>query len=107
MDDDTKQYTIQVKGTAYKFKPLDLEAVNRLQVISLMDASPGVMTKGMLRLIKLSMGDEQWDDLATRVMTGEVELQKELNPLADKLVKRTVKDLKERQEAAESSNDDE
>lgn len=98
MDDDTKRYTIQVKGKAYKFLPIDLDAIARLQVIGLMEPSAGVTTKATLSLIKNTMLPEDWDDLANRFMRQEIDLKKELGPIFDKLLKRTVKDLKAEQE---------
>lgn len=91
--DDKKRYTIPVKGEAYKFRPLDLEALGRLQLIDYMNVSGGVAMKAMMRLLEQSLGPEAWDTFSTKLVLGDIPLG-ELNPLFDKLLKRTIKDAK-------------
>lgn len=106
MDDDTKRYTIQVKGKAYRFRPLDLEELSRIRLLQFMDVSDGVSTKAVMGLLKRSFGEgDEWDAFAMRFVSGEVPLE-ELKPILDKLIKRTVKDAKESTEDAAASHDD-
>lgn len=100
--DETKRYTLQIKGTAYKFAPLDLEEVGRLQILSQMNVSDKLTVKSTMGLLKTSLGEAEWDALAMRFVSGEVPLT-ELKPVFEKLMKRTLKDA----QADGSSDDDE
>lgn len=100
--DENKRYTLQIKGTAYKFAPLDLEAVGRLRIMSQMNVSDNLTVKSTMGLLRASLGDDEWDALAMRFVSGDVPLS-ELKPVFEKLLKRTLRDA----EAAESSDDGE
>lgn len=89
--DDKKRYTIQIVGEAYKFRPLDLEALGRFQLLGYMNVSGGVAMKALMKLLETSLGPEAWDSFSTKLVLGEIPLS-ELNPLFDKLLKRTLKD---------------
>ena len=88
---DEKKQTIQVKGVAYKFAPLDLEAVGRVDLLRHMDVSDAVTVKAVMGLIKKSLGNDDWDELVTRFVSGEVPLS-ELTVILEKLLKRAAKD---------------
>jgi hypothetical protein len=100
--DESKRYTIQVKGTAYRFAPLDLEHLGRVELLNHMDVSPSVTVKAVMGLLKRSLGDAEWDALATRFVSGDVPLT-ELKTVLEKLAKRTAKDAP----AASDSDDGE
>lgn len=89
--DDTKQYfTVQVKGEAYRFHPMDLEAVQRLGIVQAMSPSAPVLMKAIFAPMKAAAVDEaSWDALTTRLVEGTVTLD-DMTALLDKLVKRTV-----------------
>lgn len=92
--DENKRYTLQIKGTAYKFAPLDLEAVGRLRIMSQMNVSDNLTVKSTMGLLRTSLGDEEWDALAMRFVSGEVPLN-ELKPVFEKLLKKTLKDAQD------------
>jgi len=72
--DDTKQYVTQIKGTAYRFAPLDPKDVERVGVITTMNAGAAKMAKAMFRALSAAAGPEQWDDLTDRYVAGEIPL---------------------------------
>lgn len=101
--DDTKRYTIQIKGVAYKFKPLDREGLSNFHLLDLMEVSPGVKTKAIFRILKETMDPDDWDALALRFFSKEVPLT-ELKVIIDRLLKKTQKDWKDAE--TDSSDDD-
>lgn len=91
--DEKKRYTIQVSGEAYRFAPLDLEALGRFQLLKYMDVSDGVATKAVMKLLEKSLGQEAWDKFSTKLVLGDIPI-KDINTTFDKLLKRTMKDAK-------------
>jgi hypothetical protein len=100
--DEKKRYTIQVSGEAYRFAPLDLEALGRFQLIQYMDVSEGVALKAVMKLLEKSLGPEAWDKFSTGLVLGAIPI-KDINTTFDKLLKRTMKDAKA--DAAVSDDD--
>lgn len=100
--DEKKRYTIQVSGEAYRFAPLDLEALGRFQLIQYMDVSEGVALKAVMKLLEKSLGQEAWDTFSTKLVLGDIPI-KDINTTFDKLLKRTMKDAKA--DAAVSDDD--
>lgn len=72
--DDTKHYTMQIKGTAYRFKPLPAAEIERVVVIMNMNANQTKTLRVLSRVLSESAGPEQWDALTDRLIAGEVEL---------------------------------
>lgn len=93
MDDDTKRYKIQVKGTAYTFRPIDLNALAKLGVVQAMGPSTSVLLKAMFGPLQSAADPEEWDSLTTRYVAGEVATE-DLVSLLSKLTERTSKDVK-------------
>lgn len=93
MDDD-KQYTIQIKGTAYKFRPIPDEDLARIQLVFNMNASLPKTLKAITRLLKESVGGEQWDALTDRLIDKEITLDEMVSLPIKRLVERQVKDAK-------------
>lgn len=89
---DSKQYTIQIKGTAYRFKPIPDDDIVRVQLIFNMNASPTKTVKAITRILKASAGDEQWDLLTDRLIEEEISLQDMVVTPVKELVKRQTKD---------------
>lgn len=94
MDDDTKRYKIQIKGTAYTFAPLPDEDLVKLQLIFNMSASPAKTVKALTRVLKASTGDLQWDELTDRLINDELTLEEMVVKPVKELMKRQTKDLK-------------
>jgi len=93
MDDDSRTITMQIKGEAYRFAPLDPEDLGRYKLLGLMDVSDGVQTKALFTLLRKSLGDDVWDGLAMRFVTEQVPLKTELPRIFKKLVNAAVKDV--------------
>lgn len=89
---DDKKIKVQVKGTAYTFKPLDMNEVARLGVIVAMDASQMILLKALLRIIQTAADKDEWDELTDRLAAHEVEPE-DLVELFKKLSAKTAKVL--------------
>jgi len=90
--DDTKQYTIQVKGKAYKFTPIPDSDIEKIMMLMNMNASPFKIVKGLTYVLKDSSGEDQWDEITDRMITGELGIRDITVEIFDKLVKRQRKD---------------
>lgn len=88
---DEKQYTIQVKGTAYKFAPISSEDATMITAVINMNASPVKVIKAMTRVMGNSTGAEQWDVITDRLIAGEITLS-DLMEAFKKLSTKTSKD---------------
>jgi hypothetical protein len=92
--DDEKRYTIQIKGTAYKFRPLPDEDLGRLQLIFNMNASVAKTLKAITAVLKESVGPEAWDELTDRLITKELTIHDIVGDPVKKLIERQLKDRK-------------
>lgn len=99
---DEKQYKIQIKGTAYTFKPIPFEDVERVNLVLNMNASPMKTFKVLTRIMSESAGPEQWDVLTDLLIDKTVDLNEITGEVFSKIVKRQLKDRK-----AETAGDDE
>lgn len=88
---DEKYYTIQVKGTAYRFEPLSQDQLAKFAIVANMGASPNMTIKALTNILGRSAGAEQWDAITNRLILDEITL-KDLTDLFGKLVKRQSKD---------------
>lgn len=87
---DEKYYTIQVKGTAYRFEPLSQDQLTKFAIVANMGASPNMTIKVLTHTLGKSAGAEQWDAITNRLIIDEVTI-KDLTDLFGKLVKRSGK----------------
>lgn len=69
---DEKHYTIQIKGTAYKFRPIPDEDAARVVVVANMGATTTKTIKAVMHVLASSAGAEQWDAITDRLITKEV-----------------------------------
>jgi len=99
MDDDAKYYTIQIKGTAYRFTPVTSEDVLTIQTLSSMGAGTAVYVKALMDIMSASVGDEQWKALIDRVAAREVRYD-DLFGAFKRLAERQGKDLTPEDESA-------
>ena len=89
---DDKRYTIQIKGTAYRFKPLPEEDITRIVLVSNMNASSTKTIKIVFKVLSEAAGPEQWDALTDRLIAKEISVNDIATDLFAKLVKRQSKD---------------
>lgn len=94
MDDETKQYKIQIKGTAYTFRPLSDDDLANLQLIFHMNASTTRQLRAITAALKTSLGVDQWDELTDRLIAKEVTILDIAGDPVKKLIERQVKDRK-------------
>lgn len=88
---DEKYYTIQVKGTAYRFEALPQEQLAKFAIVANMGASPNMTIRALMNVLGKSAGAEQWDAITNRLILDEISI-KDLTDLFSKLVKRSGKD---------------
>lgn len=89
---DEKYYTIQIKGKAYRFKPLSTEDLERVIMIRNMSVSEMKTIRALTRVLSTSAGPEQWDDLTDRYVAKEIDLTDFTVAVFQKLIKRQDKD---------------
>lgn len=89
---DEKQYTIQIKGTAYRFKPLPPDDIERLMMVMHLGVSNSKVVRALTRVLAESAGPEQWDAITDRYMNGEILVQDFTTTVFEKLIKRQAKD---------------
>lgn len=95
---DDKYYTIQIKGTAYRFSPLAEDDVARVVTVINMGASPVKSLKVIMKVLSTAAGAEQWDAITDRLIDGELAVE----DISGKLFKK----LMERQKADQPSAED-
>jgi hypothetical protein len=92
---DNKQYTIQVKGTAYRFQPIPLGDIEKVNLVLHMNASPMKSFKMLTRVISESAGPDQWDALTDLLIESQVTLDEITSQIFSKICKRQMKDMKD------------
>lgn len=88
---DEKQYTIQIKGTAYRFRAVPQEELAKFAIVANMGASPTKTIKVLTHVLGKSAGTEQWDAITDRLIDGEIVLSN-LTEAFGKLVKKQTQD---------------
>jgi|GEM_PF-4813841 len=86
MGDDT-YYTIQVKGTAYRFAPVPKDDLVMVLTVVNMGASAVKPLKALTRVLADSAGPEQWDTLTDLLIEKRI-VPQDLMDLFSELVKR-------------------
>lgn len=89
---DEKHYTVQIKGTAYRFQPLPKDDVERLGMLSNMTVAGTKVFKMLTRLLAASAGPEQWDKITDRYVNGEIGHSEFTTDLFKRLMERQAKD---------------
>lgn len=89
---DDKYYTIQIKGKAYRFKPLPTPDLERIIMVRNMNVSETKVIKALTKALATSAGPEQWDEITDRYVAGEIELTAFTVDVFQKLIKRQDKD---------------
>jgi hypothetical protein len=89
---DEKYYTVQLKGVAYRFAPLDPEDVKKLITALHLNVSGAKMVKALTKILSESAGDEQWDAITDRYLSDELQLDEFTVGLFERLIKRQDKD---------------
>lgn len=92
MDDDTKRYTIQIKGKAYQFKPIPSEDLSMVIMVLNMGASQTKTLKALSKVVANAAGPEQWDALTDRLIASEVNIEEITVGVMKRLVERQSKD---------------
>ena len=92
MDDDTKQYKIQFKGTAYTFMAIPEDDIVMITTVANMGASPLKAYKALLRVLGASAGKEQWDAITDRLIAKEVGIN-DFSDLFTRLMNKQRKDM--------------
>lgn len=88
---DEKYYTIQVKGTAYRWQPIPASDVEMLATVVNMGASTLKSYKALLRILAASAGPEQWDVISDRLIERELSTE-DFSGVFKRLIERQRKD---------------
>lgn len=88
---DEKLFSVQIKGTAYKFKPIPKEGLTLLMLVMNMGASQTKILKALTKVLGESAGPEQWDAITDRLIDGEVSIEDVSSSLLKTIVKRQTK----------------
>lgn len=88
---DEKQYTVQIKGTAYKFRPITKEGFTLLMLVMNMGASQTKILKALTKVLGESAGPDQWDAITDRLIAGEVDIEDVSTSLLKTIIKRQSK----------------
>lgn len=69
---DEKYFTIQVKGTAYRFTPLPADDIEMVITVLSMGGSLSQSIKALAKGLEPSLGSEQWSALTDRMISKEI-----------------------------------
>lgn len=100
---DEKQHTVQVKGTAYKFRPIPPDKLSMLVFVTNMNASSTKILSAVTNVLSESAGAEQWDAITDRLISGELEIQDITVKLLKTLTERQAKDKSKTPAAADDA----
>lgn len=89
---DEKYFTVQVKGTAYKFQPISQDDLAMIMFVMNMSATSTKTIKAVTKVLSESAGAEQWDAITDRLISGEVTIKEVSVSLLEKIVKRQKRD---------------
>lgn len=89
---DEKYYSIQIKGVAYRFRPMPPEDLERVMMVNSLNLSHLRVLKVLTRVLATAAGPEQWDAITDRYMNQDISLAEMTVDVFRKLVKRQGKD---------------
>lgn len=69
---DEKYFTIQVKGTAYRFRPFPEDDIAMVVTVFGMGVGISHSMKALAGPLSESLGDEQWDAMVNRMVRKEL-----------------------------------
>jgi hypothetical protein len=92
---DEKYYTIQIKGTAYRFKPLSPVDIKKVVFISQMDPTGLKSFKVLSRVLSESAGMDQWGQILDRYLADELKETEFTSDIFAKLIKRQDKSVRD------------
>jgi hypothetical protein len=102
---DEKYYTIQIKGTAYRFRPIPPKDYERVALVQSLSTDSLKVVKAVTRVLANSAGPESWDTLTDMYLEGDLTLQELTVDLFQKLVTRQSKDGKSAKKTAGAVTD--
>lgn len=91
MGDEQKYFTVQLGGKAYRFRPLPEDDFERVVAVSNMGANNIKVLKVMMHVLGRSAGEEQWDEITDRLISGELTTAQVSYKLFETLTNRMVK----------------
>lgn len=92
---DEKYFTVQIKGTAYRFRPIPTAGLTLLGLVVNMSASQEKILKALTKVLSESAGKEQWDAITDRLIAGELGIEDITGNLLKTIIKRQGKDKAE------------
>lgn len=105
MDDtktiDESSYPVTIAGTEYLFSRPEPELIERMILISHMNADSFVTLEACTKWLSVAAGPENWSAIMRRFMAGEVGAQDLLDGMGELLTKWTA--TKEKEPAADAA----
>lgn len=71
-DEKQTYFTIQLRGKAYRFKPIPTDDLERVVVVGNMGQNKIKVLKVMMHVLERSAGEEQWDEITDRLIAEEL-----------------------------------
>lgn len=91
---DEKYYTVQVKGTAYRFRPLEPASLERIALVQSMSVDQAKMIKAITRSLAEAAVGDSWDKLTDRWMAKELTTEESTVGILKVLIDRQKADEK-------------
>lgn len=89
---DEKYYTVQIKGTAYKFRPIPNDDLSMIMFVMNMNATGTKTLQALTRVLATSAGTDQWDAITDLLIAKKVTVEEVTVKLLEKIVGRQSKD---------------
>lgn len=97
---DEKYYTIQVKGEAYRFRPVSSESYERVALVQRMSVDQSKMLQAVTQALSAASVDDAWDKLTDRWVRGDVGTEEATVGLLKTILDRQAADDKKAKKAA-------
>lgn len=91
---DDKYYTIQIKGTAYRFRPVTPEAFERIALVQSMSVDQAKVIKAVSQALSTAAMGDAWDKITDRWVSGELTTEQATVGILKTLVDRQKEEKK-------------
>lgn len=103
-DEKQTYFTVQLRGKAYRFKPIPNDDLERVVVVGNMSHNKMKVLKAMMHVLERSAGEEQWSEITDRLISGELTTAEVSYKLFQTLQERAAKAAKKSAGAAEDDH---
>lgn len=89
---DEKQYIVQIKGTAYRFRPIPTDDISMIMFVMNMNASGTKTIQALTRVLATSAGEQQWDAITDLLIAKRVTMEEVTVKLLEKIIAKQAKE---------------